>query len=636
MAEGGRLEGERPARNGHAVEARLNAEDAEQGFAPAPGRVELMRAAHRARRAGRHRLQRRRRHPAAVRLDDRQGHRLGPRPPRGAGAAARARCARPPSSCAGGTTTKSFLLDLLDRPEVVAGTADTGWLDRAGTVDGRRVGGRRLGGPGAGGHRRRRRRGGGGAGRVPGVGPRRPPARHARGRPDRRARPARAGVPADRRADRRRPVPGGARRPVRRRGAGPPRPAGEPARSSAAGAGRVVAVAGDRVAPGRGRRRHPPRDPGRGRRRARPGAGRRRRAAARPGDEVEAGQTVVVLESMKMETAVRAPFAGTGPRRPRPGQLAGRRGRGAADHRPGGRRGRGDDRGAGRSARARRRPRRRAPRDRGALAARRAAGADHRLRRERRVRPPAGVRVRRAPAASCGDADDELLQGELAVLTTFADLAELSRNRPARPRRKRATSRSTARASTSTPTCTRSTPSARSCPRASGRRLRRALRHYGVDDARASRDRSSRRPCTGSSWPSSACADQVPAVLALLDRWLSAADATAGPRASGGRRRPRPARRRHAAALSRGRRPRPRRCGSATSRSRSSGRTGEVVLDSAAAAAGRAEDAAARGDADESMRRVEALVESPEPLIRLLAERGRAADRRSRIPSSRC
>jgi acetyl/propionyl-CoA carboxylase alpha subunit len=32
----------------------------------------------------------------------------------------------------GGTTTKSFLLELLDRPEVVDGTADTGWLDRIG------------------------------------------------------------------------------------------------------------------------------------------------------------------------------------------------------------------------------------------------------------------------------------------------------------------------------------------------------------------------------------------------------------------------------------------------------------------------------------------------------------------------
>ena len=35
----------------------------------------------------------------------------------------------------GGTTTKSFLLELLDRPEVIDGTADTGWLDRAGLTD---------------------------------------------------------------------------------------------------------------------------------------------------------------------------------------------------------------------------------------------------------------------------------------------------------------------------------------------------------------------------------------------------------------------------------------------------------------------------------------------------------------------
>ena len=36
----------------------------------------------------------------------------------------------------GGTTTKSFLLALLDRPEVVAGTADTAWLDRTGAGGG--------------------------------------------------------------------------------------------------------------------------------------------------------------------------------------------------------------------------------------------------------------------------------------------------------------------------------------------------------------------------------------------------------------------------------------------------------------------------------------------------------------------
>src|SRR3712207_1730833 len=43
VAEGGRLEGACPPGNGHAVEARLTAEDADQGFAPAPGTVELMR-----------------------------------------------------------------------------------------------------------------------------------------------------------------------------------------------------------------------------------------------------------------------------------------------------------------------------------------------------------------------------------------------------------------------------------------------------------------------------------------------------------------------------------------------------------------------------------------------------------------
>ncbi|KIM15653.1 hypothetical protein QV65_21295, partial [Rhodococcus erythropolis] len=36
----------------------------------------------------------------------------------------------------GGTTTKSFLLDLLDRDEVISASADTGWLDRTGALTG--------------------------------------------------------------------------------------------------------------------------------------------------------------------------------------------------------------------------------------------------------------------------------------------------------------------------------------------------------------------------------------------------------------------------------------------------------------------------------------------------------------------
>jgi acetyl/propionyl-CoA carboxylase alpha subunit/acetyl-CoA carboxylase carboxyltransferase component len=133
VADGGRLEGEPPGEHGHAVEARLNAEDAEQDFSPSPGTVELLRLPT----------------GPGVRVDTgiAVGDVIPPdydsmvakiiawgrdRPE----ALARLRCALRDTTVVlrGGTTTKSFLLDLLDRPEVVAGTADTGWLDRTGAA----------------------------------------------------------------------------------------------------------------------------------------------------------------------------------------------------------------------------------------------------------------------------------------------------------------------------------------------------------------------------------------------------------------------------------------------------------------------------------------------------------------------
>jgi len=129
VASGGRLEGAPPVERGHAVEARLNAEDADADFAPAPGTVELLHLPS----------------GPGIRVDTglAVGDVIPPdydsmvakviawghdRPE----ALARLRCALRETTVVlrGGTTTKSFLLDLLDVPEVVAGTADTGWLDR--------------------------------------------------------------------------------------------------------------------------------------------------------------------------------------------------------------------------------------------------------------------------------------------------------------------------------------------------------------------------------------------------------------------------------------------------------------------------------------------------------------------------
>jgi acetyl/propionyl-CoA carboxylase alpha subunit/acetyl-CoA carboxylase carboxyltransferase component len=129
VASGGRLQGERPVERGHAVEARLNAEDPDRDFAPSPGRIARLEL------------------PAGpgIRVDT--GVSEGDTIPADfdsmiakiiaygrdrAQALGRLRRAMAQTRVIieGGATNKSFVLDLLDRPEVMDASADTGWIDR--------------------------------------------------------------------------------------------------------------------------------------------------------------------------------------------------------------------------------------------------------------------------------------------------------------------------------------------------------------------------------------------------------------------------------------------------------------------------------------------------------------------------
>ena len=132
VAAGGRLEGEKPAEKGHSVEARLNAEDPDRDFAPAPGRIALLEL------------------PAGpgIRVDTGVGE--GDTIPADFDsmiakiiaygrtrdeALGRLRRAMGDTTVVieGGATNKSFILELLDQPEVttgVGGWADTAWIDR--------------------------------------------------------------------------------------------------------------------------------------------------------------------------------------------------------------------------------------------------------------------------------------------------------------------------------------------------------------------------------------------------------------------------------------------------------------------------------------------------------------------------
>ncbi|MBE3073362.1 MAG: ATP-grasp domain-containing protein, partial [Actinobacteria bacterium] len=129
VASGGRLKGERPIEMGHAVEARLNAEDPDRDFAPSPGRIVLLKLPS----------------GPGIRVDTGVGH--GDLIPAdfdsmiakviAYGRTREEACSRLRRALAdttvlieGGTTNKSFLLDLLDQPEIIDGSADTGWIDR--------------------------------------------------------------------------------------------------------------------------------------------------------------------------------------------------------------------------------------------------------------------------------------------------------------------------------------------------------------------------------------------------------------------------------------------------------------------------------------------------------------------------
>ncbi|WP_030914030.1 carboxyl transferase domain-containing protein [Streptosporangium amethystogenes] len=129
VASGGRLEGEPPVERGHAVEARLNAEDPDRDFAPSPGRIARLDL------------------PAGpgIRVDTgvSEGDIIpadfdsmiakiiayGRDRDEALGRLRRA-MAQTTVIIEGGATNKSFVLDLLDQPEVIDASADTGWIDR--------------------------------------------------------------------------------------------------------------------------------------------------------------------------------------------------------------------------------------------------------------------------------------------------------------------------------------------------------------------------------------------------------------------------------------------------------------------------------------------------------------------------
>ncbi|MGZ4329475.1 MAG: ATP-binding protein [Solirubrobacteraceae bacterium] len=129
IAAGGRLEGDPPPPSGHAIEARLNAEDPGLGFAPTPGRISLLRLPG----------------GPGVRVDSgvAEGDVVPPQFDSmiakiiAHGSTREEAIARLRRAIADtmvviddGATNQGFLLELLGRDELRSGEVDTGWLDR--------------------------------------------------------------------------------------------------------------------------------------------------------------------------------------------------------------------------------------------------------------------------------------------------------------------------------------------------------------------------------------------------------------------------------------------------------------------------------------------------------------------------
>ena len=129
IARGGKLEGDAPRTIGHAIEVRLNAEDPDNGFAPAPGTIERFRI------------------PTGPGVRVETGVAEGDSVPAdfdsmiakiiGYGQTRKEALSRLQRALResvivikGGATNRSFLLELLNRPEVQSGKVDVGWMER--------------------------------------------------------------------------------------------------------------------------------------------------------------------------------------------------------------------------------------------------------------------------------------------------------------------------------------------------------------------------------------------------------------------------------------------------------------------------------------------------------------------------